>query len=405
MKFIHIQISFAFILALFSCHTIVQAQEISSADQILQTFKYMFEVTNPNIVVPTVVETTIPNQIYSQHFAVYNKTKNTFEPYYVGKTTGKNMLVPSVIKVNNTIVNQDIFDSDFKTYIEFEVSDEGVGKTQVLYSFPSSIESDSLYISLNQYVSLPNNVTIKVIENGKEKILASRIKPNSSIINFPKTSASTWIIELEYSQPLRINELQIHNSYLTSNSSIVRFLAQPNDAYVIYAEPDRIINQSTGERPDLFSNVDIKKILVGSMQTNPAYMLADSDGDTIPDIQDNCVLDKNKDQTDINANQRGDVCDDFDKDGVINIKDNCVNGPNRGQEDEDNDGIGDVCDTEESRITEKYPWIVWGSMMFAGLLFLGLFAVAIRKIRFADVQKNNVTISPQDNTPHNPPTI
>ena len=44
---------------------------------------------------------------------------------------------------------------------------------------------------------------------------------------------------------------------------------------------------------------------------------------------------------------------------VVNSQDNCVNEPNRNQRDTDSDGIGDVCDQEESRITEKYPWIPW----------------------------------------------
>jgi hypothetical protein len=390
-----------FILTCVGCFVLsneLEAKQLLQSDEILQTFKQMFEVLNPNIVVPTVVEITVPNQIYSQHFAVYNKTKNIFEPYYIGDKSGSKILQPDFIRVNGAVYNKNIFDANFETQTEFDIDDEGRGDVRIEYTFSNTIESDSLYLSLDQYVALPNVVTVKVLQNGKEKTILSKIKPDSHIINFPKTSAQTWIIEMEYSQWLRIKELQIHNSYSTYNTIFLRFLAQPNTEYVIYADPDRIINQITNERPNLVSDIDVKNVSIGTLKSNPVYVLSDRDNDTVPDIYDNCVVWANPNQDDINGNKRGDVCDDFDKDNLINAMDNCVTVPNIKQEDTDGDGIGDVCDEEESRITEKYPWIVWGGISFAGLLFLSLFAIAIRRMRFADTQDGNIVSSSQDNT-------
>ena len=60
---------------------------------------------------------------------------------------------------------------------------------------------------------------------------------------------------------------------------------------------------------------------------------ADTDGDGIYDLQDNCPLFFNEDQADIDGDYSGDSCD------------NCPDISNGEQEDSDGDGIGDSCDT------------------------------------------------------------
>jgi len=120
-----------------------------------------------------------------------------------------------------------------------------------------------------------------------------------------------------------------------------------------------------------------------------AYVIADIDEDGIPDIYDNCVSTKNSNQEDIDNNGRGDDCEDFDKDGLMNIDDNCINNPNRNQQDIDGDGIGDVCDFEESRFTEKYKWIPWVGISFAGIILIILFALVIKSKPFKDINNKD----------------
>ncbi len=71
----------------------------------------------------------------------------------------------------------------------------------------------------------------------------------------------------------------------------------------------------------------------------------DTDGDGIPDDQDNCPRVVNPEQRDFDGDAVGDACDqDLDSDGVPDDEDNCPRAVNPDQSDADGDGIGDACD-------------------------------------------------------------
>lgn len=92
----------------------------------------------------------------------------------------------------------------------------------------------------------------------------------------------------------------------------------------------------------------------------------DSDLDGVPDLADNCPGVPNHDQEDVEADGLGDVCDeatlaagaadpgapvstglpDGDRDGVSDAVDNCVARANHNQSDVDGDKAGDVCDPD-----------------------------------------------------------
>ena len=72
----------------------------------------------------------------------------------------------------------------------------------------------------------------------------------------------------------------------------------------------------------------------------------DADNDGAPDVFDNCPTIKNPSQSDVDADNIGDACDeDADGDGVQNLKDNCQYASNSNQADTNKNGVGDVCET------------------------------------------------------------
>jgi Thrombospondin type 3 repeat len=76
--------------------------------------------------------------------------------------------------------------------------------------------------------------------------------------------------------------------------------------------------------------------------------ILDTDGDSIPDDEDNCPEIANPDQADADDDGIGDACEpDGDEDGVADDNDNCVSTTNSDQQDTDLDGQGDACEADD----------------------------------------------------------
>ncbi len=74
----------------------------------------------------------------------------------------------------------------------------------------------------------------------------------------------------------------------------------------------------------------------------------DSDEDLVCGDDDNCPVDANADQSDVDIDGIGDVCEaDGDQDGTIDDYDNCVSVANVDQADNESDGQGDACDDDD----------------------------------------------------------
>lgn len=373
------------LLAVFGATLSVSAEQVpvnNETDAITSAFQKYKDISAPSIKVPTVVETTFSEDFANRfNFAILDTETNAFQPYYYVETLRSDRTPVSVSIQGSGSGSSQMLDGDTRTFAEFALPESTQGQTQLLITSARAITMSSLSLFLDQYVALPTFIEIRANTDSGEKIVLARSRMNSSSVVFPKTSAREWTIALTYGQPLRITELVLREEGAgVVSSRALRFLAQPKHNYRVYFDADRSVKMSVGEAGNLASNTDVMRLASVASQANAGYVLSDTDGDSIPDMRDNCVSTANTDQLDVNENGRGDACDDFDKDGVANSVDNCPNEPNRNQADVDNDKIGDICDEEESRITEKYPWLPWAGMGFAGLVLIVLFALTARSM-------------------------
>lgn len=351
---------------------------------LFQRYKNSIAVPVQNLMVPTVLQADFSvSEIEQDSFAVYDQSSSRFLPYLF-IDGGSQSNVPSAMDMKTWSNISTLVDGNSQTRSEFTLYDpnsKNIAAVELI--FPTAINSNALTIILDAYVTLPDFISIKADVNGKEVLMVNKIPVSSSVINFPETLSTRWIVEFEYSQPLRIAEIKFNNLLNTQTKKSVRFLAEPSHVYMIYANPEVATpNYALGmEAPNLTNGDGVKNVGLLSLQINNSFVPADSDKDQVPDMYDNCVSIQNTDQTDVDSNGKGDVCDDFDRDGVIGQSDNCLNIPNYNQKDTDGDSVGDACDPDESRLTEKYPWIVWIALGFAVLVFLCLFFIATRKMR------------------------
>lgn len=372
---VYIFLAFGFIVS-------ANAQELqqNSISSVISAYRSYKEIDSVSINVPTVVEIPFAVDFIERfNFAVLDKTTNSFEPHFFKQETLVDEVPVSVVTSPIAGSASKMIDKDTRTYADFPLPENIQGQVQITLSSAKPITSSVLTLLLDDNVALPTSVEIRAFVDGQDRIVVAHRKMDGQTIRFPQTMSNKWTVSFTFGQPLRISELRL-NQDNTSKSSVraIRYLAQPSHSYRIYFDPDRLSIAPVGEAGNLASANDVLVVSAVASKNNPNYIIADVDGDGVPDILDNCVSVSNADQLDVNNNGRGDVCDDFDQDGIVNFTDNCLNNPNRDQKDTDSDGIGDVCDGEESRVTERHAWIPWVGMGFAALILIILLVLTAR---------------------------
>ncbi len=375
---------------------------LAQEDNPNSAYKNYKTITPVAIAVPTVVAVPIEN---------INGGSNSFlvQELESGAYIGSHLLTTYVKKkVSYTAIADisprpipELTDGNRDSAIQFNASSDGLNTVSITLSSDTPQAIDRLIVQLAPHVSLPRSVAIDAQIGGTWQTVVARTPMRGSVVTFPKTTTSVWRVTFTYAQPLRIAELQLQGPETnTQTVQELRFLAKPEASYVIYIDADRYVSVNKNEAGDLANNIDVLKLAPVPTLPNPTYIPADVDGDGIEDMFDNCVQVANEDQIDANQNGRGDACDDFDKDGKINSQDNCPNDPNQLQKDEDGDGIGDACDAEESRFTEKNPWIPWVGMGGAAAVLIILFTLVVvqtKKEDQEDVQEKEADDTPEEN--------
>lgn len=263
----------------------------------------------------------------------------------------------------------------------FPVNIAGGSEATLSLAFGRSLSVSALNLTLAKNVQLPETISITTRRSGgRVEVVVNQTRVTGLAIRFPEINTDNLLVTFTYSQPLSISELSVNEKDpLRINTESLRFLAQPSVSYQIFFDPDRPVPGPVGESANLRNDLGVVLIEPPAAMRNSLYVSSDRDGDEVMDQVDNCPNMANTDQVDIDGSGVGDACEDFDRDGVFNNNDNCINQPNGTQADEDGDGIGDACDDSESRLTEKYAWILWVGMGLAGLTLALLFMIVARR--------------------------
>ncbi len=349
-----------------------------STEEVFEAFR-SYRNVSPNITIPTVIEIPFNEDSFQVPiFAVYNIDDKEFEPYYFSVKEISTGVKVEIAGASQTPSN--INDGNYSTYVEFPVNGE-TNTATIHFNFDKPIEASSLYFVLDNYVQLPQFISITAVVDGKEYIVQREARPQGGGFYFPKTKSASWKVSFSYVQPLRISEMKINDLSQSEKLTGLRFLAQPGKNYQIYFDADRYTTSSIKESGNLTLDKDVVRQSVGSDVLNSKYKPADQDSDSVADLADNCVSIPNSDQKDTNQNFLGDACEDYDRDGILNSRDNCRDVPNSAQNDTDADGMGDVCDSLDNRVSERMPWLPWAGIVFAGGVIFGLFFVVLKHKR------------------------
>lgn len=370
----HIRIASLSVAALMTlCPAALALAQTSGYVGVISAFRSHKDVAMAAITVPTVVEVPLGDAFIERtQFAVYDQTSARFEPsLYQEKIAPVPLTADSV----DTPYASAMTDGNASTYASFEVPGDRAVRSTIRIHTQTAVNASGLMITLDDNTALPATIAIRALTGSKESTIVSEKSLDSAAVNFPRTASSDWTVELVHIQPLRISEIRFLTNTSALGTPTLRFLAQPGHAYRIYLDPDRAVSVPVGESGNLHDGRDVRRVAALASQSNAAYVPADVDGDGVPDVRDNCVSAANPDQADIDANGLGDICQDYDHDGVPNARDNCPDIPNLNQGDQDGDGVGDLCDPEESRVTEKFRWIPWAGIGFAGIVIASLFAL------------------------------
>lgn len=342
-------------------------------------FEAVYQPAMPELIKPTVVSVDLPDDNRYGVAIIEEKTGQSQPWLKISRYKEPVSVTPSK---SSEIIGESsaLTDKNFDTTAEFNL-DKDKGNAFIVLKADEAITSSSLRLSLDNNVALPYTISLSALVNDNWKTVVAAKRLESTILSFPETTAKEWRIEFGHGQPLILREITLdQSSDPRETGAEIRWLAREGESYKLYSNARNYPNIGTSEAGKLSGeDLEVIEVDLGEAKINPLFKEPDYDNDGVIDLMDNCVKISNPNQEDIDNNGRGDACEDFDGDGVVNSNDNCPDHPNSYQKDKDSDGIGDECDPDESRITEKNPWLSWLAMGIAALVIIVIMVQTTKK--------------------------
>lgn len=235
---------------------------------------------------------------------------STVAPYVYGAFSGISAAspFPAQVFVRTTALDQFGRSGDVKTYILSTAFTSASGASVV--SLPTAAGT----VGIDTY-GTTSSITASTTSAGEPRLT----------VNGCINSALTIAFRLPH---------ELSDALCTHNNACAIFKNGQQYATIVTPSPDSIS----------YTMTDIT-CAEGAVYT---LKVLDSDGDGFIDTRDNCPSISNTDQSDIDSDAIGDVCDpDDDNDGIADAQDNCPAVANADQTDFDRDGAGDVCDPDD----------------------------------------------------------
>jgi hypothetical protein len=243
------------------------------------------------------------------------------------------------------------------------------------FAFDQQIEANSPATVLIDFGKLVELHRVELWPTYQSDIVGMQLKAGNSrddLSTLKRRTVFNPLIDSDY-PPLRWLEISLWGTDITLEDinlfkkaeAKVYFTAEPERRYrLLFGDLD-LNNKRFAQRVSSPQDFD-QQFQFASAKFNPLAP-DDFDGDTIPNLTDNCPLVSNQSQADQDGDQIGDPCDnavevknysqlDVDRDGVADLIDNCKLEVNPDQKNRDNDEFGDACDNAYAQESVFEKW-------------------------------------------------
>lgn len=202
---------------------------------------------------------------------------------------------------------------------------------EVIVSDPESSSTTTVTIDVidvpNQYIEAPFRVTVYDV---KREDLTAKVDYSAYFKSTAKEEGQIVIYSLVPGQDADF--FSVDKAFGMINFKEAPDFENPEDANRdnVYEFTLRVTNISDGapEVPVITAQRNISvpesSTQVAEVSTIVVAVDADTDGDGVPDVQDNCPTTFNPNQADWDNDGTGDVCDDSDQDGLFDSVDQCI---------------------------------------------------------------------------------